>query len=354
MRTTLLTTSPQEVQESLFSEMCSFTKTCTPQAGRLGFAFVTHRGAKELVERLSCNEWDDLSKDFVVGIGNGITEPRALRLLRQLKNSKVRVFVPTRQLEKSSLMSNVLFHPKTVMLQNFSSKRHFLYCGSHNLTGAAVGAQPTNHEIGLATLLRDSSNDRNCIEKFNRWWDELENRCRVANDYLISRYAKLRSSQFMKNPDLASSISILSNIDDINEAKELWIEVGKGSGSDRHQVEFPYELARFFASPKKARIDLTLRSRGRTWEGRPLTWKKTTPPYGVDIWRLGMPTIRKNGEEVRGRYIKFSRTRQSKAFNFLVTDEGSNELDRWVNSSSKNGTIGTTSSSRSGRKYGFN
>lgn len=351
MKTTLLTTSPQGVKGSLFSEMAAFTKSHTPEKGRLGFAFVTRLGVKELVTKLESQEWDGVYKDFLVGIGNGITEPHALEMLRQVANSRVRVFIPTAKLSKSTLTSKELFHPKTVLLENPSSKNYFLYCGSHNLTGAALGECPSNHEVGIATFLQNNADDRSCIQQFDQWWGSFSSRCRVVDRKFINAYSKMRSRQFIENPYLAGSISLASNVDQIDEANELWIEVGKASGVDRHQVEFPRELAKFFMSPEERRVDFNFVSNGNRWSDKPFSWKKTS--YNVDIWRLSMPTINVGGERIQGRFIKFRRTEDPITFEYEVADADSRDLKIWSDLSSKNGTLGTTSG-RSGRRYGFN
>ena len=351
MKTTLLTTSPQGVKGSLFSEMAAFTRSHSPERGRLGFAFVTRLGVKELVNKLEGRQWNGISKDFLVGIGNGITEPYALEMLRKVSNSCVRVFVPTVKLDKTSLTSKELFHPKTILLENPKSNNYFLYCGSHNLTGAALGECPSNHEVGLVTLLLDKTDDRNCVRQFNKWWASLNSRCRVVDGKFIDAYSKLRSRQFIANPYLAASISLASNVEQIDEASELWIEVGKASGRDRNQIEFPRELAKFFMSPKKKRVDFNFVSNGNNWSGKPLSWKRTS--FNVEIWRLSMPTIGAGGEEIKDRFIKFRRTEDPITFEYQVADANSQALRNWSNLSSKLGTLGTTSGG-AGRRYGFN
>lgn len=351
MKTTLLTTSPQGVKGSLFSEMAAFTILHTPKRGRLGFAFVTRPGVKELVNRLESQEWDGVYKDFLVGIGNGITEPHALEMLRQIANSRVRVFIPTAKLSKSTLTSKELFHPKTVLLENPTSKNYFLYCGSHNLTGAALGECPSNHEVGITTFLQNKTDDRSCIRQFDQWWGSFNSRSRVVDRKFINAYSKLRSRQFIENPYLAGSISLASNVDQIDKATELWIEAGKASGGDRNQVEFPRELAKFFSSSKSRTVKLNFVSNGKCWNDKPFS-KKTTS-FNVDIWRLNLPSTKAGGEKIQDRFIKFRRTEEPGTFEYQVADANSQDLLSWSDLSSKSGTLGTTSG-QSGRRYGFN
>src|SRR5690606_12259519 len=105
-----------------------------------------------------------------------------------------------------------------------------------------------------------------------------------ATEDRIARYSSVRLGALIKNPDL---LRIAEPEASISAARTFWIEVGKASGMDRHQVEFSASLAPFFGEPVTKRVDLTLRSKTNTWNNRPLSYKKTT--FNVEIWRLGMP-----------------------------------------------------------------
>jgi len=139
------------------------------------------------------------------------------------------------------------------------------------------------------------------------------------------------------NPDVLASFE---PPEDIGSAQELWIEVGKGSGIQRHQVEFNEYLASFFGPVTRGKTILTLRKDGREWDDRPLTHKTTS--FGVRIWRLGMPTISKGGVKVKNRVVKFSRKPKPRTFEIEVTDPDSATADRWERRSNRHGHVGRT------------
>ena len=64
-----------------------------------GFAYATIGGVGAFLEAVGGSPgWDDVTKQFLIGIHHAITEPAALQSLRALDNSAVKVFVPTRSL----------------------------------------------------------------------------------------------------------------------------------------------------------------------------------------------------------------------------------------------------------------
>ena len=122
------------------------------------------------------------------------------------------------------------------------------------------------------------------------------------------------------------------------------------SGGSRNQVEFPEELAEFFAPPIDAQRWLTIMAGARTWNDRPLSAKRTT--FGVAIWRLSLPTQTQSGMRYADRVIRFERVQGPggrEAFRIAVTDLGSDVHERWQQEALDGGEVGTTSGDR---KYG--
>ena len=123
------------------------------------------------------------------------------------------------------------------------------------------------------------------------------------------------------------------------------------SGGSRNQVEFSYELAEFFAPSIQAQRWLTLRAGNRSWNDRPLSPKTTT--FGVDIWRLSLPTQSQSGMRYPDRVIKFERLIGAggrEAFQIAVADVGSEQHQRWRQEAIDRGAVGTTSGDR---EYGI-
>jgi hypothetical protein len=136
-----------------------------------------------------------------------------------------------------------------------------------------------------------------------------------------------------------------------SEATVLWIEAGAMSGGSRNQVEFAQDLAEFFAPAIEAQRWLTLTAGSRSWSDRTLSPKRTT--FGVDIWRLSLPTQAQSGMRYPDRIIRFERVQGPggrEAFRIAVADVGSNQHERWRHEALERGEVGTTSGDR---EYGI-
>ena len=310
-----------------------------------GFAYVTTKGVNTLIHSLDSSAWKNMEKRFLIGVHQGITEPQALRMLRSQPKSSLRAYVPGQKLTQAALFSTPLYHPKTMLFRKGKGpKRELFVVSSANLTGSAIGPNSRNYECGQVTSLEA----HNSIgQEFSSWWTGIWNNSRGVDTKFIKSYSSIRIRSFKKNPDL---LRLVEPADDIQSATSFWIEVGKASGIERHQVEFPTSLASFFGKPQKKRIDLTLMRKNKMWSGRPLTHKRTT--YGVDIWRLGMPTIKKGGEPIQDRVILFKRTPDVDRFEFEIADQGSSQSEKWLQESSAFGHLGRTGGSHS-RQYGY-
>lgn len=252
--------------------------------------------------------------------------------------------MPERNLTAISLFRGTLFHPKFMLFQNnINDADNFFFAGSHNLTGAAMGPNIKNVECGYFLNLPPG----NSLDDFDFWWASILSRSAKVTKKFVEKYAKVRSDILLRNPDILSG---LNPADNINRAQSFWIEVGKGSGIQRHQVEFSRELASFFGKPIVRKRGLTLQNDNDTWSERPFSHKKTS--YNVDIWRLGMPTINMGGVPIKDRIIKYMRTSDPKVYSFQVTDIASNEAASWFDECNRFGHIGKTSGVH-GRRYGY-
>lgn len=316
---------------------------------RAGFAFATFGGVREFISQVEyVDNWENVQKEFLIGIYHAITEPSALEIMRNLTNSRVRVFVPGNKLTPTVFNSKPVFHSKVLAI-NVGNQRSIgmIQTGSMNLTSAAIGKRPQNHEFSLAIGIENG--DQLESKKFNSWWATLWSQSRDADRRFILRYAELREQLLNQNPILQSSIETPLEIGDV---ETFFCEVGAGSGPPgfRHQIEFPESLVKFFGKVERKRKDFTLKRGNDTWRERPLSYKKTT--FGVDIWRLGMPTQHSGGDPIAGRAIQFRRTENALEFEFEVVDVDSDEFKNWVKSANIHGHLGATQGNRA-RRYGF-
>ncbi len=317
---------------------------------RAGIAYATYSGTRLLITQCESKpEWSSLRKLFLVGLHHGITEPSALSGLRSLPNAEVRVVVPGGRLSLDALYSSRIYHPKVfAVCEDRSNTIAFLQAGSANLTAAAIGDAPTNHELGVAIYGRNGKSvDRS--GQFMPWWEAAWTLGRVADTTVIRRYAELRKKMLEQNPLLRGAIATPNEIE---FATTLFIEVGAGSGPPhaRHQVEFPESIVRYFGKPRQGRRDLTLIAGNKSWRNRPLSFKQTT--FGVAIWRLGMPTQTTGGDPVAQRVIRFERTAKRWQFRYRVLDVNGREHRQCIADANLHGHLGSTGGP-SGRQFGF-
>ena len=315
---------------------------------RAAYAYATVGGVQKLIDRVGKAErWNSTQKRVLVGVHNAVTEPAALEILRNIKRAEVRAFVPGGKLKQGVFASAPVFHPKVLALVT-SVGLSAIQAGSPNLTSAAVGERPTNYELALSTIAVDGSSLDDPGD-FEQWWTYLWDNSRPVNRPFIRRYAGLRQQVLDLNPILTAMIEVPETV---KEAHHFFMEVGAGSGPPdaRHQIEFPRALAEFFGEPEFNRRNLKLQQLGQIWERRPLTHKQTS--YGVDIWRLGMPTTNSGGPPIVERAIRFTRTGEPDTFDFEVADIGSTDFRSWEEAANLSGHLGSTHGLRA-RKYGF-
>ena len=333
------------VRGTLPRQLHSVAATCNAHTLRAAFAFATSGGVHSMISALSdMSTWPQMQKYFSIGIAQGITEPQAVRRLLNLPNSHVRLFIPTTRLNLSSLVAKPFFHPKVISLT--CEEAFWLLVSSANLTASAYGNPVRNYEFGLLSSFTDADM-LSAITLFDRWWRHSWTRSRQATLPLLRRYASLRHTTFAHNPDILQLVDPPPNI---RTATDLWIEAGQASGIDRHQVEFPEYLAEFFGPVVHGRVNLTILLGGHSWFPRPLTHKTTT--FGVDIWRLGTPTIRSGGEPIQNRILRFLRTDTALTFELVVTDSDSPEAQTWEQESNLFGHLGQTRGAHP-RRYGI-
>lgn len=315
---------------------------------RGAFAYATIGGVQQLINLISsaCG-WKSVKKRILVGVHNAITEPAALGVLRDIERTEVRAFVPGRKLILRAFTMTPVFHPKVLALVT-SDGLQAIQAGSPNLSSAAMGETPSNYELAMSILASDGSS-LDAHGRFENWWTELWERSRPVDWRFIRQYARLRQQMLNNNPVLREMIELPETV---KADQHFFLEVGAGSGPPgaRHQVEFPKSLAEFFGEASYARRDLRLRQHDQVWDQRPLSYKKTS--YGVDIWRLGMPTQTTGGPPIAERAIRFSRTEDQNTYDFEVTDVGSLEFQTWEKAANLSGHLGLTHGQRA-RRYGF-
>lgn len=121
-----------------------------------------------------------------------------------------------------------------------------------------------------------------------------------------------------------------------SEARILWIESGAMSGGSRNQIEFDEALAGFFTNelpPLNASVALQL-GVNVGWLECGLAHKRTS--FGVDIYRLSMPTVARGGHDYPGTVIAFERNGPypSKYFQLQISESDDPRASEWSRLSS--------------------
>lgn len=316
---------------------------------RLGFAYATEAGLDLLLDVASRqSRWHSTEKAWIIGLHRAISQPSAIRRIRSLNNSRVRVFTGGPRLTLESLLRGQRYHAKVIGID--SGPRHVLSClmaSSANLTEAAFGSPPHNYEAGI--LLGSSALQASIATSFDHWWQTAWNDSKDISDELLEKYIKIRDEYLERNPD-AFADQDRPSVQQIEAATSLWIGAGAMSGGSRNQVEFAEELARFFGPIVRGSRDLRVAIGGLIRDDRPLSHKITT--FGVEIWRLSLPTQAQGAPIYPNRIIYFRKEQDAHGplLRVNVADVNSDEHRRWRRQANRRGHVGSTSGNRA---YGF-
>lgn len=318
---------------------------------RLGFAYVSNSGLDALLSELEGTPgWESSRKEWIVCLHRGTTEPSALERIRSLRNSFLRVFWGAGPFSSDCLTGREVFHAKVVCVATQRGKKTtpvLLFAGSANLTGAAISESARNYEAGIFLFGRTFAKAAHTA--FRDWWRSAWGMSHALSDALLQRYTRLRDRYLTRNPDALAGMDPPS-LCRLQDARTLWIEAGAMSGGSRNQVEFNQELAAFFGPVKRRRRLLRIRSAGREWTDRPLSHKVTT--FGVEIWRLSLPTEGTGGFTYPGKIIRFRKLEDSNGVLFQIdlADASDRRSALWRTTASRFGYLGMTSGQRA---YGF-
>lgn len=202
---------------------------------RISIAYASAIGCRQLVGELSSRmtNWADLQKRWLIGIDFGRTEPEALRYLRGLPNSKVKVPNGSNTL-KRRLLPVRSFHPKTYLFEEASRTTKTavgLLLGSANLTLGGLLAG-TEHVITLLSVAPFDRRERALVEAITRWWDSTWSTADTISDQFIGDYERIRPRQPFGSDDdvqlvkdfVRSDVVSLDDSAKWAKARCFWIE----------------------------------------------------------------------------------------------------------------------------------
>lgn len=189
-------------------EAASFTRS------RAAVAYVSAKGARTLNARLGRGDdrWDDATKEWIVSIDFGTTEPAALSYLRGLPHSEVRVANAAEVLERG-LRPVRCVHPKTYIFdesEGGADGAFGLVVGSANLTRSALKVG-TEHAIRAHWVPPLTRRDRALLRGARlslAWWNAAWRSSETIDDAFIAEYADRRRAR----PQLEDSAPIVGEV----------------------------------------------------------------------------------------------------------------------------------------------
>lgn len=205
-------------------------------------AYVTAGGARDLITGLSTAfgaAWPGIQKRWIVAFDYCRSEPIALRMLRDLDNSAVRV-PEGRKVISQSGMPKVPFHPKAFLFRGPSAE--IVFAGSGNISRSGLN---TGHEVALHVGRSGKAhpNDARAAEvvtNLTDWFEDSWGDAQLLTPALLVAYTGLfESIPLKKSPtpteddvsDEASSNRSMTPLQlrKLRTCLNFWVEAGNVS-----------------------------------------------------------------------------------------------------------------------------
>jgi HKD family nuclease len=201
-------------------------------------AYVTTGGVRDLTLRMDgilAASWPQVRKRWLVSFDYLRSEPVALRTLKSLPKSTVRVHDAERVIAQKCTPA-VPFHPKAYTFR--SADRHAVLAGSGNLSRSGLSR---GYEAGLFLEVTDpvGVNDKavqKSVQSLQKWFDSMWKDAVSLSDQLLARYQSLyESAAQLRRPtptedDTFSSTGRRSLSPDdlvkLRVCRRFWIEAG--------------------------------------------------------------------------------------------------------------------------------
>jgi len=282
-----------------------------PDIVRVAMAFASEAGVHELRGTIvGAALFDAPEKQSLIGIQDGVTQPKALEKLGSLRGSEARVPYGAAAIADGNLKAPVFFHPKIYYLENSASGEVAIVSTSANLTLSGLRSN-----VEQMLVWRGVRGDAEA-EELNVWWDRTWPAADPATKGFIAAYEARRPRLPLRRPPAtrgpADSV--------LRKASVFWVELTrKPEGGAYNQVELLFSGHFFFypgkIKPSKAtarRLSFEDR-RGNVYadKGRQVTFNG--PPRrstGNSMWRVYLPTLAMGfGEYQDGDVlVRFERT----------------------------------------------
>jgi HKD family nuclease len=207
--------------------------------------------------------WNDVSKDWLIGLDNGITEPKSLEYLANLPNSTVHLF-DAHYLLNNDLQPKQKFHTKLYVFESDDSHAIGMFSGSANLT---LSGLYLNTEQAISVVFQDliSKEEKPLFDRLHEQKHFLENVLNQNANYshnLYQRYRELceHRQDLAKNEDERRTPRSLAtnrpefNLDKASAiaiASNFWVEIryvveNLGKGLPGNQIDLQRGSRVFF------------------------------------------------------------------------------------------------------------
>lgn len=165
---------------------------------RAAVAYASVIGCEDLSSILSKTNpaWKSAEKKWLLSIDFGHTDPRAIRYLKRLPKSQVRIHDGNDVLRRK-LIPAATFHPKTFVFdRNGGSGPRALgfVLGSANLTSGGLDTN-IEHVVGMrfsSTIGKNEKHLFGAVSTFEEWWDLAWLTADPATPALIKKYQAMR------------------------------------------------------------------------------------------------------------------------------------------------------------------
>ena len=354
MKSSFLIQSPNgPQQDSLQAAVSACIDHGKFDSARVAVAYATVSGARSLLNAF--NNYAPQESQWLLGLDDSFTQPGAIKLLRSLRHSTVRIA----SFEKSGRR----FHPKFYAFARLGKPSVLsTMIGSANLTARAF------HGNGEAAVLLDcrTKQDRDTV---NSAWELLWEQGREPTEEYLRAYARMykrrrrlrRKLDEIANPEPApdAALTVLTSDEaevDPSVARTCWIECGNVTAMGR-ELEFKAEQGLFFGlNPRGGEPkDITFQTSNGSNVALRMKYQ------GNHMWRLQMtihvPEVKaglrprgKDGKLGRSPYVAvFTRFPRRKAIGLRFLRLDSKEFAALRKRTITSGTLGRTTA----RQYGW-
>lgn len=236
---------------------------------RAAVAYASLIGCEDLdtVLRKANSAWKKAEKKWLLSIDYGHTDPRAIRYLRGLPRSEVRIHDGKNLLQRR-LMPAASFHPKTFVFDRVGgtgTRTLGFVLGSANLTSGGLGSN-IEHVVGMRFAAPIGRHERNLfgpVSSFEEWWDLAWMTADPATATFLTNYEGMRRKYRPRVRDrrgpaprrtLPAPVSQMRTFARWEKANCFWIETGnlyknRGKNAPGNQLDARRGTRVYFGFP---------------------------------------------------------------------------------------------------------